>query len=95
MLVPAACFTLQNNVLYVALSNLEPLVFQITYQIKTLLTALLSVRMLGRSLSRWQWASQLLLMAGIVLVQLSEESSRAAAAAKAAKRGARLARRAR
>ena len=79
--VPAACFTLQNNILYVALSNLDPLLFQISYQIKTLLTALLSVRMLGRSLSRWQWASQLLLMAGIVLVQLSEESSRAAAAA--------------
>ena len=56
--VPAACFTLQNNLLYVALSNLEPLVFQITYQIKTLLTALLSVRLLGRSFSRWQWISQ-------------------------------------
>lgn len=25
--VPAACFTLQNNVLYVALSNLHPLTF--------------------------------------------------------------------
>ena len=56
--VPAVCFTLQNNILYVALSNLEPLVFQVTYQIKTLLTALLSVRLLGRSFSRWQWISQ-------------------------------------
>ena len=68
--VPAACFTLQNNILYVALSNLDPLLFQISYQIKTLLTALLSVRMLGRSLSRWQWASQLLLMAGIKLADV-------------------------
>jgi len=70
VLVPAACFTLQNNILYVALSNLEPLVFQITYQIKTLLTALLSVRLLGRSFTRWQWAAQATLTLGVVLAQL-------------------------
>ena len=29
--IPAICFTLQNNILYVALSNLDPLLFQITY----------------------------------------------------------------
>ena len=57
-LVPAACFTLQNNILYVALSNLDPLVFQLVYQMKTLLTALLSVLMLRRRLSRRQWLSQ-------------------------------------
>ena len=72
VLVPAACFTLQNNVLYVALSNLEPLVFQITYQIKTLLTALLSVQLLGRSLSRWQWLSQATLTLGVILAQLDD-----------------------
>ena len=76
VLVPAACFTLQNNILYVALSNLDPLVFQITYQIKTLLTALLSVHLLKRSFSRWQWVSQLLLTAGVVLTQLNESPDR-------------------
>jgi UDP-sugar transporter A1/2/3 len=76
--VPAICFVLQNNILYVALSNLDPLLFQITYQIKTLLTALFSVCMLGRSLTRVQWLSQLVLMAGIVLVQLADMQPRAA-----------------
>ena len=75
VLVPAACFTLQNNILYVALSNLEPLVFQITYQIKTLLTALLSVHLLGRSFSRWQWLAQAALTLGVVLAQLDSGSA--------------------
>ena len=70
--VPAACFTLQNNILYVALSNLDPLLFQISYQIKTLLTALLSVQLLGRSLSRWQWLSQATLTLGVILAQLDD-----------------------
>jgi UDP-sugar transporter A1/2/3 len=69
--VPAACFTLQNNVFYVALSNLHPLTFQISYQIKTLLTGALSVVMLGKSLSWPQWGSQLLLATGIVLTQVN------------------------
>ncbi|EOD15618.1 hypothetical protein EMIHUDRAFT_211154 [Emiliania huxleyi CCMP1516] len=56
--LPAACFTLQNNVLYVALSNLHPLVFQISYQLKTLLTAALSALLLRKSFSRQQWLSQ-------------------------------------
>jgi len=68
--LPAAAFTLQNNVLYVALSNLHPLTFQISYQLKTLLTAVFSVVMLRKSLSRAQWGSQVLLAAGIVLTQV-------------------------
>ena len=73
--VPAVCFTLQNNILYVALSNLDPLTFQITYQLKTLLTALFSVALLGKQLSQMQWLSQLVLTLGIVLVQLNDAPS--------------------
>ena len=62
--IPAICFTLQNNILYVALSNLDPLTFQITYQIKTLLTALFSVSLLSKSLSQLQWLSQVTLTLG-------------------------------
>ena len=79
--IPALCFTLQNNILYVALSNLDPLIFQITYQVKTLLTALFSVVLLGKSLTRVQWLSQLLLMAGIVLVQLSDAHAKSPSSA--------------
>ena len=72
--VPAICFSIQNNILYVALSNLDPLLFQITYQIKTLLTALFSVCLLKRTLTSRQWLSQLGLMVGIVLVQLADQA---------------------
>ena len=70
--VPAFCFTLQNNILYVALSNLDALTFQITYQLKTLLTALFSVALLGKQMSALQWLSQLTLMVGIILAQLAD-----------------------
>ena len=70
--VPAFCFTLQNNILYVALSNLDALTFQITYQLKTLLTALFSVVLLGKQMSGLQWFSQLTLMVGIILAQLAD-----------------------
>ena len=77
--VPAICFSVQNNILYVALSNLDPLLFQITYQIKTLLTALFSVCLLRRRLTQLQWLSQFGLMLGIVLVQLADAPPTASA----------------
>lgn len=53
-----------------ALSLPSRRLFQVTYQLKILTTALFSVSMLGRRLSVYQWLSLLILMAGVALVQV-------------------------
>ena len=70
MAVPAGLFTIQNNLLFVALANLDATLFQVTYQLKLLCTAVLMVLMLGRSLTPLKWLSLVLLFAGIVLTQM-------------------------
>ena len=67
--VPALLYTVQNNALFVAMENLEAAIFQCTYQLKTLTTAVLVVVMLGRSIKPHQWGALAILMAGTVLVQ--------------------------
>ncbi|CAO3658447.1 unnamed protein product [Rhizopus stolonifer] len=75
MLIPSGLYALQNNLLYVALSNLEAATFQVTYQMKIMSTAVFSVVLLGRSLNRDKWFALLLLMIGVTLVQSQSMSS--------------------
>jgi UDP-sugar transporter A1/2/3 len=64
--VPSLLYTVQNNLLYFALSHLDAATFQVGYQVKILTTAVFSVLMLGKGLSKLQWFSLVILTIGIL-----------------------------
>ncbi|KAM0751822.1 hypothetical protein T439DRAFT_342743 [Meredithblackwellia eburnea MCA 4105] len=70
MAIPAVLFAVQNNLIYVAARNLSVPVFQITFQLKTLITATAAVVMLGRRLALTQWLSLVFLGLGVATMQI-------------------------
>lgn len=81
--VPAILYVIQNNLQYVAASNLDVATFQVTYQMKILTTAFFSVLMLRKRLNRSKWIALVLLAIGVGVVQLQTTSAPAHAAAAA------------
>nr|XP_004667356.1 CMP-sialic acid transporter isoform X4 [Jaculus jaculus] len=67
--VPSLVYAVQNNMAFLALSNLDAAVYQVTYQLKIPCTALCTVLMLNRTLSKLQWFSVFMLCGGVTLVQ--------------------------
>ncbi|ORX61669.1 nucleotide-sugar transporter [Hesseltinella vesiculosa] len=76
--IPATLYLIQNNLQYVAATNLDAATFQVTYQLKILTTAFFSVVILKRSLSQTKWLALGLLTMGIALVVLPKDASTAA-----------------
>lgn len=71
--VPSGLYVIQNNLQYVASSNLSAALFQVLSQMKIITTAVFAVLMLGRNPSPMQWASIVALTIGIAIVNLSQE----------------------
>ncbi|XP_071818264.1 UDP-N-acetylglucosamine transporter-like isoform X1 [Apostichopus japonicus] len=68
--IPSGIYTIQNNLLFVAVSNLSAATFQVSYQLKILTTALFCVLLLGKRLVKMQWLALLLLFVGVAIVQI-------------------------
>jgi len=75
--IPAALYTFQNTLQYMAVSNLDAATFQVMYQLKILATAVFTVTLLKRNLSVKKWVSLVLLMAGVAAVSVLPNGSEA------------------
>ena len=75
--VPAILYVIQNNLQYVAASNLDVATFQVTYQMKILTTAFFSVLLLRKRLSKAKWAALVLLAVGVGIVQIQSTAGSA------------------
>ncbi|GAA5929360.1 hypothetical protein JCM3775_002320 [Rhodotorula graminis] len=73
--IPACLYVIQNNLQFVAASNLDVPTFQVTYNLKILTTALFSVILLRRRLSAKKWFALLFLAAGVGVVQLQSSAA--------------------
>ncbi|KAL8292955.1 hypothetical protein RQP46_000649 [Phenoliferia psychrophenolica] len=80
--IPACLYVVQNNLQFVAASNLDVPTFQVTYNLKILTTALFSVIMLKRRLSAKKWVALSLLAMGVGIVQLQSTAATGAGAKK-------------
>ncbi|ORY32920.1 nucleotide-sugar transporter-domain-containing protein [Naematelia encephala] len=78
--VPAILYVIQNNLQYVAATNLDVATFQVTYQMKILTTAFFSVLLLRKRLTKAKWASLVMLAIGVGIVQLQSTTAPAAQA---------------
>ncbi|KAG6039657.1 hypothetical protein E4U41_002325 [Claviceps citrina] len=67
---PAALYTLQNLLQYAAVGNLDPVHFQVLYQVKILATAVFCVLLLRRQLGVKGWVSLVILTVGVCIVSL-------------------------
>ncbi|XGW29207.1 hypothetical protein V3C99_008762 [Haemonchus contortus] len=73
--VPAFAYAVQNNLYYIALANIDATTYTVTYQLRILTTALLSVLMIGKEISTCQWGALGLSGIGVILVQLDASPS--------------------
>ena len=74
--VPGVIYFFQNSILVFALSKLDSVTFQISYQLKILTTALFTVLVLKRTIPLIKWVALSVLMMGVILVQYPSEDTK-------------------
>jgi len=67
--IPAIFYTLQNNLWYFAMSNLDSVSAAVASQTKIISTAVFSVMLLSRALNHVHWSGLGLLMMGLVIMK--------------------------
>ncbi|TFK76285.1 nucleotide-sugar transporter [Pluteus cervinus] len=85
--IPAILYVIQNNLQYVAASNLEAATFQVSYQMKILTTAGFSVLLLRKKLTSSQWVALLSLAIGVGVVQIQAGAAKHAGGVATAESG--------
>ncbi len=73
--LPAVLYFVQNSLFYVALTNLASPLFQVLYQLKLLITAIVSVLLLQRMYSAFQWISLCALTFGVIIALKANDGS--------------------
>ena len=68
--LPAALYTIQHSLQFVAVAHLDAATVQVTSQFKIVPTALFSIVILRRRLNAEQWAALALLLLGVAVVQI-------------------------
>jgi len=68
--VPSFFYTLQNNLWYYSMDNLDPVTAAVTSQLKVISTAVFSMLILTKQLTRIHWLALGLLMFGLVIMEL-------------------------
>ncbi|VDM49625.1 unnamed protein product [Toxocara canis] len=71
MSVPSIMYAIQNNLDFIALSNLDAGTYQVTTQLKVVTTAIFMMLILGRRFSIRRWLAITLLFMGVAAVQMN------------------------
>ncbi|KAL5337906.1 udp-galactose transporter [Aspergillus crustosus] len=66
--IPASLHTVSSSLQYIALSNLQPATFQVSYQIKIIVSSIFGWVLLKRSIPLRKWGLLILLVVGVGLV---------------------------
>ena len=72
--LPAILYALQNNLCLLAMSRMSAVEYQVLYQCKILVTAVMAWWWLKRPITGWQWVSLVLLVAGVSVVAVPSAS---------------------